>query len=1058
MTSLPSLPRRLSSRSFLGTAQPTPPSATTFDPTALFRQAERVVATQSCRVRTGYMPFVRAEALLVCSKTETGDEAAIFVMTPPTSSESASLLYIIPVVAGFKHRLEQTPPSPSTSFFAQSAKPHITLYVSYAATNLELRISATQSAKVQKLVAELRRLNDAACSSPSPRSLTHSWIQLYPVQTPQDDIDEVDDLGSPETTTPSNISASDSTVTLTADTPTTAITLVSATSGLDEEECPDPYLPSFSRTDFMRKRLFTRQEKWSTKTDIRIRVATYNVNDKIPPKGTLELAPLVGDGEEDLLVFGFQEADLRGQALLISQGNDRAESWETALLNGLGPRADEFEKLVRTQYVGVMMIIFVRKSLKERISRVQTSERGIGLLGFGGVAVRLRVHDTTLCFVNAHMAAFATALERRRNDYLTLKTGLSFPRPSEEDLVVAFEEFWPENKDRLLGQEDAHALFWMGDLNYRVDLPDNHVRKLVEDKKWDELLEKDQLKTDIASEKSFAGFFEHPISFPPSFKYVHGSKTLDTRRAPAYTDRILWSLPPITTSPPPTISCQQYTSHEILWSDHRPVSAVYTLEARVVDEGNQSIELAGIRKELDKLEEIYRPSLEIEGTSLDFGDVRYRQSVARSIKLRNTGRVPAVYSFKSPSADKPICKPFIWPFPASAVVEPGQDLDLRVIVNVDEIWSAKLTLGEDVNDVLVLQIAGGKDTFITVQATYLPSVVSLPLHVLSTLPSPIRQLPLSERKVLARPLAPSGTNGEAPIRPVRDIWRLLECLMSTGIGVEGLWTEDVEVGDVIECIDTGKDLPAGREKQVASSLLHLLAAMPAPLLPTSHHADCLKAEDRDAAFAVLEGVPQIHTNVLIGLMSVVKLCASGKVEDSKPEEGKTVEKSLPSADDVSGTVTEPGPVIAEHDDAKPGDTQVSDPVDTVVETEDQPKKSIDEQLSKKLDEISFGDDKTTGGSPAVGSLGEAIELRKKDSQGEIAFSSPRRKSSTTPSVHSSASEAITRPKSDSKTTTGQPVEQNYDLVDKLCPAVFGRVTVDHTRHQRRRFIRLLLEG
>lgn len=56
------------------------------------------------------------------------------------------------------------------------------------------------------------------------------------------------------------------------------------------------------------------------------------------------------------------------------------------------------------------------------------------------------------------MAAFATALERRRNDYFTLKTGLTFSRPNEDDLTPAFEEFLPENKDKLLGQEDAHAL------------------------------------------------------------------------------------------------------------------------------------------------------------------------------------------------------------------------------------------------------------------------------------------------------------------------------------------------------------------------------------------------------------------------------------------------------------------------------------------------------------------------------------------------------------------------------------------------------------------------
>jgi hypothetical protein len=41
--------------------------------------------------------------------------------------------------------------------------------------------------------------------------------------------------------------------------------------------------------------------------DHRIRCATYNVNDKLPPKGTTELASIVGDGSDDILVFGFQE-------------------------------------------------------------------------------------------------------------------------------------------------------------------------------------------------------------------------------------------------------------------------------------------------------------------------------------------------------------------------------------------------------------------------------------------------------------------------------------------------------------------------------------------------------------------------------------------------------------------------------------------------------------------------------------------------------------------------------------------------------------------------------
>lgn len=87
-------------------------------------------------------------------------------------------------------------------------------------------------------------------------------------------------------------------------------------------------------------------------------------------------------------------SDVRHQALLFTQGNDRAVAWEEALFRGLGDRASEFEKVSRhlangadqqlafTQYVGVMTIVLVRKTLRSAITRVETSEKGIGLMGF----------------------------------------------------------------------------------------------------------------------------------------------------------------------------------------------------------------------------------------------------------------------------------------------------------------------------------------------------------------------------------------------------------------------------------------------------------------------------------------------------------------------------------------------------------------------------------------------------------------------------------------------------------------------------------------------------
>lgn len=86
----------------------------------------------------------------------------------------------------------------------------------------------------------------------------------------------------------------------------------------------------------------------------------------------------------------------------------------------------------------------------------------------------MRVHDSTLCFVNSReidpgckasrvltasdLAAFASALDRRRSDYSALLKSLTFSRPAGEGILPAYEEFLPENRDKLLSVEDSHVL------------------------------------------------------------------------------------------------------------------------------------------------------------------------------------------------------------------------------------------------------------------------------------------------------------------------------------------------------------------------------------------------------------------------------------------------------------------------------------------------------------------------------------------------------------------------------------------------------------------------
>lgn len=90
-----------------------------------------------------------------------------------------------------------------------------------------------------------------------------------------------------------------------------------------------------------------------------------------------------------------------------------------------------------------------------------------------GVAVRLKIHDTTVCFVNSRkyrtalmssalttpdLAAFADALDRRRADYQALKSGLTFTTKVGSEDALAVEDFSPEEPGRITGVEDSHIL------------------------------------------------------------------------------------------------------------------------------------------------------------------------------------------------------------------------------------------------------------------------------------------------------------------------------------------------------------------------------------------------------------------------------------------------------------------------------------------------------------------------------------------------------------------------------------------------------------------------
>lgn len=73
-------------------------------------------------------------------------------------------------------------------------------------------------------------------------------------------------------------------------------------------------------------------------------------------------------------------------------------------------------------------------------------------------------------------------------------------------------------------------VFWLGDLNYRIDdMDSDQVRRLADKGHYDILQANDQLVKQKREKKCFKGFHEGEINFKPTYKYDPGTDSWDTR-------------------------------------------------------------------------------------------------------------------------------------------------------------------------------------------------------------------------------------------------------------------------------------------------------------------------------------------------------------------------------------------------------------------------------------------------------------------------------------------------------------------------------------------------
>ena len=115
---------------------------------------------------------------------------------------------------------------------------------------------------------------------------------------------------------------------------------------------------------------------------------------------------------------------------------------------------------------------------------------------------------------------------------------------------------------------------WLGDLNFRLTDPSlsaEAIRSKVARNETRELFFRDELTLAKSTRVAFEGFQEMDVGFAPTFKFVPGTHEYNTKRRPAWTDRVLY-LPSSDLAPLSYQSLPQYTI-----SDHKPVVADFNV-------------------------------------------------------------------------------------------------------------------------------------------------------------------------------------------------------------------------------------------------------------------------------------------------------------------------------------------------------------------------------------------------------------------------------------------------------------------------------------------------
>ena len=384
--------------------------------------------------------------------------------------------------------------------------------------------------------------------------------------------------------------------------------------------------------DWLEAALHEQDSDYSSFRELCAAVATWNVGAASPL--TLKIDDFIAEAinaqdPPELLVFGFQEViDLEDKGVATKgilgfakkkeppkadqyQGGVYRE-WRDYLhktINRATSPNHNYTELSTSHLIGLFQCVFIRSDERSNIHGLSTTNVKCGMGGHYGnkgcLVTRFVLDDSSLCFVNAHLAAGQRQTSNRNNDAATILEDESLP-PEPDPLVRSTFYIGGGDGSQIL---DHEITVLSGDLNYRIDaIPRDTVLAMLKRGDIQKLLDRDQMNVSRRRVSGFrlSTFTEMPITFLPTYKYDIGTETYDSsdkKRSPAWCDRILYRGGGGSTAPSTAVSKVKqldYRRHDgagLRESDHRPVSALFRFTVKKVDRAKQRKVRAKVERE-----------------------------------------------------------------------------------------------------------------------------------------------------------------------------------------------------------------------------------------------------------------------------------------------------------------------------------------------------------------------------------------------------------------------------------------------------------------------------